>query len=170
MRSLILGAVLALVSLWATAAPIPSSASGQYATPDRVCRVELARAGANHVDVDLLCITDAGVPTYSRTRVEAWAGRCPGDAYTASVFQFAGPSPAAGFVALDAADASGLHVRVGPDATTLYNGGGSAQVWALTRPVASASPYTCGQSAPSTGGGSLAANCRLNPRAPWCGK
>lgn len=167
MRSVILGVLMAFVSAFLHAAPIPSSASGQYATPDRVCRVELARAGTNHVDVDLLCITDAGVPTYSRTRIEAWAGRCPGDAYTASVFQLSGPSPAAGFVALDAADATGLHVRVGPDAGTLHNGGGQSQTWALIRQVVSASPYTCGSRAPSQ---SLLDNCRLNPRAPWCGR
>lgn len=152
----------------ARAAEIPSAASGQYAAQDRVCRLELSRAGSNHVNVDLLCITDAGDPTYSTTRIEAWAGRCPGAPYTANVFAFSGPSVLAGFLALDAFDGTGLHVRVAPDPTTLYNGGGQPQVWSLIRQVASPSPYTCGTPAPSTGG-SLSANCRLNPRAPWCG-
>lgn len=126
-----------------SAAEIPSAASGQYVAPDRVCRLELARAGQNHVDVDLLCITDAGVPTYSRTRAFAYAGSCPGSNGVAYVFQFSGPSPAAGFVAIDAADSTGLHVRVGTDPSLLYNGGGQPQTWTLLRRVDSTAPYTC---------------------------
>jgi hypothetical protein len=37
MRSLILGAILALVSLCANAAPLPSSITGAYLTPERGC-------------------------------------------------------------------------------------------------------------------------------------
>lgn len=154
----------------AQAAEIPSAASGQFSAPDRLCRLELSRAGWNHVDVDLLCITDAGDPTYSRTRIEAWAGRCPGSPYTAQVFGFSGPSVLAGFVALDAFDGTSLHVRVAPDPTTLYNGGGQPQTWTLIRPVNSPAPYTCGTPTQISGAGSVSANCRLNPRAPWCGR
>ncbi len=162
-------ALICAAMFTAHAAEIPSSASGQYSAGDRVCRLSLARAGANHVDVDLLCITDAGDPTYSHARIEAWAGRCPGSPYTAYVFDLNGQSPLAGFVALDAADATGLHVRIAADPSTLYNGGGQPQMWTLIRSVASPAPYTCGTPAPLTGG-SVRDSCRLNPGAPWCGR
>ena len=45
-----------------SAAEIPSAASGAYVAPDRLCRVVLSRAGQNHVDVDLLCVTDCRRP------------------------------------------------------------------------------------------------------------
>lgn len=43
MRSITLIAILALASLCANAAPLPSSISGAYLTPERVCRVEAFR-------------------------------------------------------------------------------------------------------------------------------
>lgn len=151
------------------AAPLPSSVSGAYLTPDRLCRLELSRAGVNHVDVDLLCVADDGTATYSRTRAEAWAGSCPGDPYTANVFSIDGGAVLAGFAALDSFDGARMYVRVAADPSTLYNGGGTPQTWIRVRPIGSASPYTCA-SAPTSAAppGSLRANCRLNPRAPWC--
>ena len=66
MRSVILTIIaIALSACSASAAEIPSAASGAYVAPDRLCRIVLSRAGQNHVDVDLLCVTDAGMPTYS---------------------------------------------------------------------------------------------------------
>jgi len=154
MRSIILSAILALASLCASvsAAEIPSAASGAYVAPDRLCRLVLSRAGANHIDVDLLCVTDAGVPTSALIRAEAWAGRCIGAQFTASVFPLSGSSPMAGFVALDAFAGNALYVRRAPDPSTLYNGGGVAQVWEMRRPIASPQPYTCAGKHPSSGG------------------
>ena len=136
--------VILLASCTARAAEIPSAASGAYVAPDRLCRVVLSRAGANHIDVDLLCVTDAGVPTSSVTRIEAWGGRCVGSLYTANVFALSGASPLAGFVALDSFSGSALQVRRAADPATLYNGGGTAQSWAMARPLPSPQPYTCG--------------------------
>lgn len=137
--------VAATFPAMARAAEIPSAASGAYAAPDRLCRVVLSRAGANHIDVDLLCVTDAGLPTSTLVRVEAWAGRCVGSQYTANVFALSGSSPLAGFVALDAFTGAGLQVRRAPDPATLYNGGGAAETWTLVRALQSPAPYTCGK-------------------------
>mgnify|MGYP000343666560 CR=1 FL=1 len=101
-----------------------------------------------HVDVDLLCVTDAGMPTYSVTRAFAFGGACIGSPYVASVFSLSGPSPDAGFVALDAFTGAALQVRRSADVNVLVNGGGAAETWTLVRPIASPYPYTCGQQAP----------------------
>lgn len=136
--------MLCACSQSAMAAGIASAASGVYITPERICRVELARYGQDHINVDLLCIADAsGMPSYSHTTVFAFAGSCIAGKGVASVFAFSGPSPAAGFVALDVHDLAGLHVRIAPDANTLVNGGGQPQVWPMLRPITSSSPYTC---------------------------
>lgn len=138
--------MLCAFSQSAVAADIPSAASGIYITPDRICRVELARYGQDHINVDLLCIGDAtGMPTYSHSTAFAFAGACVGGAGVAYVFPFSGPAPSAGYVALDVHDISGLHVRVAADPNTLLNGGGTPQVWARLRPITSSAPYTCGQ-------------------------
>ncbi len=140
--------MLCACSQGAVAQGIASAASGIYITPDRICRVELARYGQDHINVDLLCIGDAtGMPTYSHTTVFAFAGSCIAGKGVTSVFQFSGPSPAAGFVAFDVHDLAGLHVRVAPDASTLYNGGGQPQVWPMLRPITSGAPYTCAPAA-----------------------
>ncbi len=149
MRSMILTIIaIALSACSASAAEIPSAASGAYVAPDRLCRIVLSRAGQNHVDVDLLCVTDAGMPTYSVTRAFAFGGACIGSPYVASVFSLSGPSPDAGFVALDAFTGAALQVRRSADVNVLVNGGGAAETWTLVRPIASPYPYTCGQQAP----------------------
>lgn len=144
---LLLVALICVAALPATAraAEIPSAASGAYVAPDRLCRVVLSRAGANHIDVDLLCVTDAGVPMSSVTRIEAWNGRCVGSLYTTYVFAVSGASPMAGFVALDAFTGLALQVRRAADPGTLYNGGGAAETWTLVRSLPSPAPYTCGK-------------------------
>jgi hypothetical protein len=146
MRS-ILAAIAVLLCVSVSAAEIPSAASGAYVAPDRLCRVVLSRAGSNHVDVDLLCVTDAGMPTYSVTRAFAFGGACIGSPYVASVFSLSGPNPDAGFVALDAFTGAALQVRRSADVNVLVNGGGIAETWAMVRPIASPYPYTCGQQA-----------------------
>lgn len=145
MRSVILTClVILLTSCAAKAGEIPSAASGAYVAPDRLCRLVLSRLGPYNIAVDFLCVTDAGVPTSSRTVIEAWTGRCVGSAYTAKVFALSGSNPLAGFVALDSFGGSALYVRRAIDPNTLSNGGGVAETWILARPLASPSPYTCG--------------------------
>lgn len=144
--------VLAIIALAlmspARAAEIPSSASGVYVTPDRVCRLQLTRLGQDHANVDLLCITDAGLPTWSNSTAFAFGGACIGSPGVAYAFPFSGQDPGAGTVAFDALDSGGLRVRVGPDLAALYSGGGLPQTWLLVRPVTSPAPYTCGRQAP----------------------
>lgn len=80
MRSLILGAVLALASLCANAAALPSSITGGYLTPERGCRLELYR----HPDqqstmIDLQCLRwGDGLHTSMLARVYTPGGQCPG--------------------------------------------------------------------------------------------
>ena len=148
----ILAAIAVLLCVSVSAAEIPSAASGAYVAPDRLCRIVLSRAGQNHVDVDLLCVTDAGMPTYSVTRAFAFGGACIGSPYVASVFSLSGPSPDAGFVALDAFTGAALQVRRSADVNVLVNGGGAAETWTLVRPIASPQPYSCAGKRPSSGG------------------
>lgn len=148
MRSVILTAVAVLLaSCSAHAAEIPSAASGAYVAPDRLCRVVLSRAGSSHIDVDILCVTDAGVPTYSLTRIYAPGGKCLGSFGVTPSFAFSGPDQGAGFVALDQFTGSVLLVRRAPDPTTLANGGGYEEIWVIARQLPSPAPYTCGQQA-----------------------
>lgn len=57
MRSITLIAILALASLCANAAPLPSSITGAYLTPERVCRLELYRWTAPQwTQIDLQCL------------------------------------------------------------------------------------------------------------------
>ena len=57
MRSIILSAILALASLCANAAPLPSSITGAYLTPERVCRLELYRnMDPRWTLIDLQCL------------------------------------------------------------------------------------------------------------------
>lgn len=142
MRS-ILAAIAVLLCVSVSAAEIPSAASGAYVAPDRLCRVVLSRARSNHVDVDLLCVTDSGVPTYSLTRIYAPGGKCLGSFGVTPSFAFSGPDQGAGFVALDQFAGAALLVRRAPDPTTLANGGGVAETWAMVRSIQSPAPYTC---------------------------
>ena len=146
MRS-IFAAIAVLLCVSVSAAEIPSAASGAYVAPDRLCRLVLSRAGSNHVDVDLLCVTDAGMPTYSVTRAFAYNGACIGSFGVAYVFALSGPNPASGFVALDAFTGAALQVRRAADPNTLVNGGGVAETWAMVRSIQSPAPYTCGNPA-----------------------
>lgn len=147
MRS-ILAAIAVLLCVSVSAAEIPSAASGAYVAPDRLCRLVLSRAGSNHVDVDLLCVTDSGVPTYSLTRIYAPGGKCLGSFGVTPSFAFSGPDQGAGFVALDQFTGAALLVRRAPDPTTLANGGGVAETWAMVRSIQSPAPYTCAPAQP----------------------
>lgn len=146
MRS-ILAAIAVLLCVSVSAAEIPSAASGAYVAPDRLCRLVLSRAGSSHIDVDLLCVTDAGAPTYSRTRVYAPAGKCIGAPDVSPAFAFSGPDQSAGFVTFDQFTGSVLLVRRASDPTTLANGGGYEEIWVMARQLPSPAPYTCGQQA-----------------------
>ena len=146
MRS-ILAAIAVLLCVSVSAAEIPSAASGAYVAPDRLCRVVLSRAGSSHIDVDILCVTDAGVPTYSLTRIYAPGGKCLGSFGVTPSFAFSGPDQGAGFVALDQFTGAALLVRRAPDPTTLANGGGYEEIWGMARQLPSPAPYTCGQQA-----------------------
>ena len=146
MRS-ILAAIAVLLCASVSAAEIPSAASGAYVAPDRLCRVVLSRAGSSHIDVDILCVTDAGVPTYSLTRIYAPGGKCLGSFGVTPSFAFSGPDQGAGFVALDQFTGAALLVRRAPDPTTLANGGGVAETWAMVRSIQSPASYTCGNPA-----------------------
>ena len=147
MRSII-AAIAVLLCVSVSAAEIPSAASGAYVAPDRLCRIALSRAGQNHVDVDLLCVTDSGVPTYSLTRIYAPGGKCLGSFGVTPSFAFSGPDQDAGFVALDQFTGAALLVRRAPDPTTLANGGGYEEIWVIARQLPSPAPYTCAPAQP----------------------
>lgn len=135
--------MLCACSVPAVAAEISSAASGRYDAPDRACRVVLSRASASHIDVDLLCVTDAGVPTSARPRSLAPAGMCIGSPGVATVFALSGADPMAGYVALDAFDGQMLSVRRASEPLTIYQGGGVPEQWILRKAIPSPAPYVC---------------------------
>lgn len=171
MRSVILGAILALVSACLFAGEIPSDASGHYIAPDRVCRLVLSDYMGTHIDVDLVCVTDSGWPTSSRTLAEAPRPRCIGSPFVTTIFALDGANAGAGFVSFEAFAADELVVRVAASQNELVNGGGVAQVWVRERALPSPTPFSCGQSAPppiTRRQRDLV--CRVNPSAPSCGR
>lgn len=151
------------------AAPIASDASGWYATPDRLCRVVLAKLGAS-INVDLSCIQDGtGQPTFSHTTADAFGHSCIGDNGVASVFAFHGLDPVgSGHVAFDQYGSGMLSVRIAPDPLQLYQGGGGVQHWQRVRAIASPAPFTCDGQPPGIDPRSRDLVCRINPNAPSC--
>ena len=80
MRSIIISAILALASLCANAAPLPSSITGAYLTPERGCRLELYRnPDQQSTMIDLQCLRwGDGLHTSMLARVYTPGGQCPG--------------------------------------------------------------------------------------------
>ena len=142
--------VLLCVSLSVSALDLPSSISGVYSGPDRVCSLVLSESGPLTKDAELSCI--AWAPTdqvYNVQRLAQPDGYCPSDS---QVFQFRSTflplwtldTPGFRIVGFDA---NSLTVRVGIPAE-LGLGGGVTQVWTRIATLASPAPYTCGAPAP----------------------
>jgi len=142
---------IALVATSARAGTIDSSTSGTYLGADRVCRVVLSQYSSPiggvprpwWVQVDLRCLTFAGVSTYSLTTV--WSpNACPqGGAYWLNPWP-QGVAPE--FLSLRSYDASKqtLDVILGSDRNAVYDGRLETQRWFRIGPVASPAPYSCG--------------------------
>ena len=135
---------LLLCSL-AHAQGIPSAASGVYLTPDRVCRVVLARYQVSWIRADLTCLEFNGALSNAATVLYApGEGSCWPD--TAAI-PFNPQSPV-DYVTLRSFGGNSLAVQIGNQAAVI-NGNGQNQAWSLIAPVASPAPYSCGSSGTS---------------------
>lgn len=142
MRIAIVAIVAALMSSCARAAPIPSSASGVYIGPDRVCRVVLSRWATHWVQLDLACVPWVGQPTYSLTTLYAPAA-CP----TETVAWAINPWPVfvvREYLSIREILPDRLRVVTGFDPTAVSNGIGTEAEWLLVQPLPSPVPYSCG--------------------------
>lgn len=164
--------------------PLPSSASGAYLTTMGSCSLVLSRFGADAINVDIACpgtLDLTLIPGHvfcsgacSHTTAFAPAGACIGDAGIAFAFPLNASDPNSLWVAFDRMEGELLYVRWGLSPTQLYDGLGVPDIWSRASSLPSPHPYTCGAPAPpapvkpAAPPGSLRANCRLNPRAPWC--
>ena len=134
-------AIVAGLFLCATvsAAGIPSSASGVYLTPDRVCRVVFQRYAVSWLQADLVCMQFSGVVSSSLTTVYApGAQACWPDSVAV---QLERPSQV-NYVAWRGFNGTALSANVGNPAE-IVNGGGTGQSWQRITAVASPAPYTC---------------------------
>lgn len=181
MRSIILSAILALASLCANAAPLPSSISGAYLTPERGCRLELYRFTAPQwTQIDLQCLRwGDGLHTSMLATVFTPNGQCPSDLSLPfdprGLVAAAGkgtPADASILLSIDGQwrpmpmlksgsveywsirsfAPTALSVAVGIDQSALLNGGGIVQTWQLVESIASRSPYSCAGKRPISGG------------------
>ncbi len=116
---------------------IPSSASGVYLAPDKVCRLVLARAAVDYIKADLSCLSYSGAATAA-----SWQLYAPGDSacWPDSVAIPIDPRQidTTEYVALRGYAGSTLNVLSGGPAAVV-NGGGDEQSW--TRIVLLPSPY-----------------------------
>lgn len=199
MKGILFAVALALSIAFgqAKAVDLPSSITGAYLTPERGCRLELYRwTDPRWTQIDLQCLRwGDGLQTSMLARVFT-PEQCPGDialpfdprslsaaeALTGKAESAPGvmlyvdgywrampwiKSGSVEYFSIRSFTASTLSVAVGIDQSALLNGGGIVQTWQQVESIASRSPYTCGS--PPVAGGSVRDNCRLNPRAPWCG-
>lgn len=157
MRSLILILALAIgTAAFADIAPVPlqlpSSISGVYKGPDRVCSLVLSESTALTKDAELQCIVwgSQSDQVFNLQRLGQPDGKCPSDS---QVFQFRSTFGALltpntpGFRIVGINDDS-IVVRVGfPGELGL--GGGALQTWQRIETLQSPAPYTCGDTAPS---------------------
>lgn len=147
MRSLILGAVLALVSLWASAADLPSSISGAYLTPERACRVELFRyVDPRWTQIEIKCLRFGDGHQTSALYTVLTPGQCP-QTLQPIAFEPSAPDPIREHFAITGYTGSTLGVVVALNPSAVANGQGVPQTWQLVESIASRSPYTCGQQA-----------------------
>ena len=148
MRSLILGAVLALVSLWANAADLPSSISGAYLTPERACRLELYRGtDPRWTQVDIQCMRLSDGRQTSALYTIWTPGQCP-QTLTPFAFEPSAADPIREHFAITGYTGSTLSVVVALDPSAVASGQGVPQTWQLVDSIASRSPYTCAPAAP----------------------
>jgi len=134
-------AIVAGLFLCATvsAAGIPSSASGVYLTPDRVCRIVFQRYAVSWLQADLTCMQFSGVVSSSLTTLYApGANACWPDSVAV---QFERPSQV-NYAAFRGFNGTALNANVGNPAEVV-NGGGTGQSWQRITAVASPDPYTC---------------------------
>lgn len=122
---------------------IDSSVSGRFATPNGNCVVVLARGTElGHIDIELACANNSGSIDYSLTRAEGYPAKCVGSIGTATVFTIDGRTLRE-YVALDSFQGANLHVRRAATPGALYNGGGTAETWRRSAPLASPTPFSC---------------------------
>lgn len=133
----ILALALAGCSQSAMAQGIPSSASGVYLAPDKVCRLILARTAVDYIRADLSCLSFGGAATAA-----TWQLYAPGDSAcwpdTVAIPIDPRQIDATEYVALRSYSGSVLNVLSGGPAAVV-NGGGDEQSW--TRIVLLPSPY-----------------------------
>lgn len=162
---------LALNAGTARAAEIPSSVSGAYLAPDRVCWLVYQRYQVHWVQVEVRCqYHGSGGRTEALTTLWAPNGQCPTELLVVPFI----PSIGLGgeLFAVRGMGPESLHVLVGTDPTALANGVGVSQEWVRIESVASPVPYTCAApppTAPPVSARSRDLVCRVNPTAPSCG-
>jgi hypothetical protein len=167
---LLLALVLATRSYASPAAvgSIDSSASGVYVGWDRVCRIVLSRYQTHWVQADIRCQEFSGSQSASLTTIYA-PDTCPqGGAYNLTPWLPATEYLSLRSFGLIGADAA-LAIVIGPNATDVSNGIGSAQNWIRLATLQAANPYTCGPSPkPEIDAQVLARFCRQHPAVPAC--
>lgn len=149
MRSIILSAILALASLCATAADLPSSITGAYLTPERVCRIEAFRwTDPRWTQVEIRCMR-FGDGHFTSALYTIWTpGQCP-LTMTPFAFEPSAADPIREHFAITGYTGSTLSVVVGLDPSAVANGIGTPQTWQLVESIASRAPYTCAPAAQS---------------------
>ena len=143
MRTILAIAGLLLASL-SLAQGIPSDASGVYLTPDRVCRLVLARYQVSWIRADLTCLEFNGALSNAATVLYA-----PGDGScwpSGAAIPFNPQSPV-DYVTFPSFTGAVLNSLVGNQAAVV-NGGGVEQIWQRIAILPSPAPYTCGVSSP----------------------
>lgn len=142
--------LIAIVALFlcatVSAAGIPSSASGVYLTPDRVCRVVFQRYAVSWIQADLVCMQFSGVVSSSLTTLYApGANACWPDSVAV---QFERPSQV-NYVAFHSYTGAVINSLVGNPAAVV-NGGGVEQIWQRVAILPSPAPYTCATANPQS--------------------
>lgn len=140
--------LIAIVALFlcatVSAAGIPSSASGVYLTPDRVCRVVFQRYQVSWIRADLTCLEFNGALSNAATVLYApGEGSCWPDG---AAIPFNPQSPV-DYVTFPSFTGAVINALVGNQAAVI-NGGGVEQIWQRIAIVPSPAPYTCSGGSP----------------------
>ena len=118
---------------------IPSAASGVYLTPDRVCRLVLARYQVSWIRADLTCLEFSGALSNAATVLYAPG---EGSCWTSGAAIPFNPQSPVDYVTFPSFTGAVLNALVGNQAAVI-NGGGVEQIWQRIAIVPSPAPYTC---------------------------
>ncbi len=132
----------------AISAPLPSSISGAYLTPERVCRVEAFRwTDPRWTQVDIQCMRLSDGRQTSALYTIWTPGQCPQTGQPLA-FEPSAPDPIREHFAITGYTGSTLSVVVALNPSAVANGQGVPQTWQLVESIASRAPYTCAPAQP----------------------